>query len=188
MSQSDSSPEGPWSHDFHYVLNRELDLLEKEESQPTSATESRGPATPRLNLFRRLGKKIAALAVRMWNVVIGIFKAPAAPNPEKACAEPDAIARAHAKELVGLAFSGGGIRSATFNLGVLQSLARMGLLSKFDYLSTVSAVATSEAGSWRGLNVPASKMCGPVFDPRGGNSLATMNRPRFIFCDVLVII
>jgi len=146
MSQSDSSPEGPWSHDFHYVLNRELDLLEKEESQPTSATESRGPATPRLNLFRRLGKKIAALAVRMWNVVIGIFKAPAAPNPEKACAEPDAIARAHAKELVGLAFSGGGIRSATFNLGVLQSLARMGLLSKFDYLSTVSG--GGYIGSW----------------------------------------
>jgi predicted acylesterase/phospholipase RssA len=28
------------------------------------------------------------------------------------------------KSLVGLAFSGGGIRSATFNLGVLQALAR----------------------------------------------------------------
>jgi hypothetical protein len=40
--------------------------------------------------------------------------------------------------LVGLALSGGGIRSATFNLGLLQALARMGLLSKFDYLSTVS--------------------------------------------------
>ena len=41
-------------------------------------------------------------------------------------------------ELVGLAFSGGGIRSATFNLGVLQGLARSGLLRFFDYLSTVS--------------------------------------------------
>ena len=38
----------------------------------------------------------------------------------------------------GLCLSGGGIRSATFGLGVLQSLARLQLLDKFDYLSTVS--------------------------------------------------
>jgi predicted acylesterase/phospholipase RssA len=42
------------------------------------------------------------------------------------------------KSLVGLAFSGGGIRSATFNLGVLQALARAKLLRTFDYVSTVS--------------------------------------------------
>ncbi|MGD8330079.1 MAG: patatin-like phospholipase family protein, partial [Acidobacteriota bacterium] len=40
--------------------------------------------------------------------------------------------------LVGLAFSGGGIRSATFNLGVLQVFVRHGLIKWFDYLSTVS--------------------------------------------------
>lgn len=40
--------------------------------------------------------------------------------------------------LVGLACSGGGIRSATFCLGVAQSLARHGMLSSVDYLSTVS--------------------------------------------------
>jgi hypothetical protein len=34
--------------------------------------------------------------------------------------------------------SGGGIRSATFALGVLQGLARAGLLTQFHYLSTVS--------------------------------------------------
>lgn len=34
--------------------------------------------------------------------------------------------------------SGGGIRSATFGLGMLQALAGFSLLSKFDYLSTVS--------------------------------------------------
>ena len=39
---------------------------------------------------------------------------------------------------VGLAFSGGGIRSATFNLGFLQGAAALGLLTRFDYLSTVS--------------------------------------------------
>ncbi|MBW1801584.1 MAG: hypothetical protein JRJ85_12755 [Deltaproteobacteria bacterium] len=41
-------------------------------------------------------------------------------------------------ELIGLALSGGGIRSATFNLGVLQGLARRGVLRCCDFLSTVS--------------------------------------------------
>ncbi len=40
--------------------------------------------------------------------------------------------------LVGLAISGGGIRSATFALGVIQGLAAHGLLRRVDYLSTVS--------------------------------------------------
>lgn len=40
--------------------------------------------------------------------------------------------------LAALCLSGGGIRSATFNLGVLQGLARIGLLPHFDYLSSVS--------------------------------------------------
>ena len=39
---------------------------------------------------------------------------------------------------VGLAISGGGIRSAVFALGVLQQLARKGWLQKIDYLSAVS--------------------------------------------------
>ncbi len=42
--------------------------------------------------------------------------------------------------------SGGGIRSASFALGVLQSLARAGLLAKFDFLSTVSG--GGYVGSW----------------------------------------
>src|SRR5262245_47439157 len=41
-------------------------------------------------------------------------------------------------ELCGLAISGGGIRSATFALGVLQGLAATHMLPRFDYLSTVS--------------------------------------------------
>jgi hypothetical protein len=42
------------------------------------------------------------------------------------------------KKLTGLALSGGGIRSATFSLGVLQGLNQLGLLGIFDYISTVS--------------------------------------------------
>jgi hypothetical protein len=37
-----------------------------------------------------------------------------------------------------LCLSGGGVRSASFALGVLQGLARVGALGSFDYLSTVS--------------------------------------------------
>src|SRR3954451_1399381 len=43
-----------------------------------------------------------------------------------------------AQQCIGLALSGGGIRSSTFSLGVLQGLARKQLLQRFDYLSTVS--------------------------------------------------
>ena len=39
---------------------------------------------------------------------------------------------------VGLALSGGGIRSATFSLGFVQALARRDLLRKVDLMSTVS--------------------------------------------------
>jgi len=53
---------------------------------------------------------------------------------------------AHADNLTGLAFSGGGIRSATFNLGILQALAEKELLHRFDYLSTVSG--GGYIGSW----------------------------------------
>ncbi len=45
---------------------------------------------------------------------------------------------ADADNLTGLALSGGGIRSATFSLGVMQALAHKDWLKKFDYLSTVS--------------------------------------------------
>ncbi|MFT3849005.1 MAG: patatin-like phospholipase family protein [Propionivibrio sp.] len=47
---------------------------------------------------------------------------------------------------IGLAFSGGGIRSATFNLGILQALAKQNMLPQFDYLSTVSG--GGYIGSW----------------------------------------
>lgn len=53
-------------------------------------------------------------------------------------------------QIAGLAISGGGIRSATFALGVLESLKASGLLDKFDYLSTVSG--GGYIGSWLSAN------------------------------------
>ena len=67
-----------------------------------------------------------------------------------------------AEPLSALCLSGGGIRSATFNLGVVQALARYDLLGKFDYLSSVSgggyvaswlhAWPTSRSGSLAGAS------------------------------------
>ena len=42
------------------------------------------------------------------------------------------------EDFFGLALSGGGIRSAVFNLGLLQSLGERGILKRVQYLSTVS--------------------------------------------------
>jgi hypothetical protein len=61
----------------------------------------------------------------------------------------------HLDDLVGLAFSGGGIRSATFNLGVLQRLQELDLLRHVDYLSTVSG--GGYIGAWLLGNVRRTK-------------------------------
>lgn len=69
-----------------------------------------------------------------------------------------AIQKLHADKtadnLVGLAFSGGGIRSATFGLGVLEALKQFGLLKKIDYLSTVSG--GGYIGAWLSANCKRS--------------------------------
>jgi hypothetical protein len=72
-----------------------------------------------------------------------------------------------------LCISGGGIRSATFALGVLQGLARCGLLGKFHYLSTVSG--GGYIGGWLsawilrakgGLTEVTENLAGPRGDTR----------------------
>jgi Patatin-like phospholipase len=53
-------------------------------------------------------------------------------------------------KLIGLALSGGGIRSAAFCLGALQALEARGLMSKIDYLSSVSG------GGYIGISMTAA--------------------------------
>ncbi len=55
------------------------------------------------------------------------------------------------ENLFGIAISGGGIRSATFNLGILQRLQELDLLKHADYLSTVSG--GGYIGAWLAGNV-----------------------------------
>jgi len=72
--------------------------------------------------------------------------------PETAGNLNEVIAALHKKERSALCISGGGIRSATFALGVIQGLASLGrsaadsVLAQFDYLSTVSG--GGYIGSW----------------------------------------
>jgi hypothetical protein len=65
--------------------------------------------------------------------------------------------KAHA---IGLALSGGGIRSATFSLGVLVALARRSVLPQIDYLSTVSGGGYLGSFLSAFLNSPASEGIG----------------------------
>jgi hypothetical protein len=73
--------------------------------------------------------------------------------PEDAADEDAALAaiaatldRPDTEDLAALCLSGGGIRSATFSLGVIQGLARFGLVGRFHYLSSVSG--GGYIGSW----------------------------------------
>src|SRR5437879_3615750 len=74
------------------------------------------------------------------------FPEPPVPSSDgparEAAINRDALARGHAA----LCLSGGGIRSASFAVGVLQGFARHGLFQRFDYLSTVSGGGF--AGAW----------------------------------------
>lgn len=54
-----------------------------------------------------------------------------------------------------LCLSGGGIRSAAFCLGVIQGLAKIGLLKHFDYLSTVSG--GGYIGGWLSARIHRAK-------------------------------
>jgi len=64
----------------------------------------------------------------------------------------DAPARAESETLktVGLALSGGGVRSSAISLGLLQALYDNHVLNQFDYLSTVSG------GTYMGVHLTAS--------------------------------
>ncbi|MFT3796134.1 patatin-like phospholipase family protein [Flavobacterium sp.] len=91
-------------------------------------------------------------------------------DPEK---KPDAM------ELAGLAFSGGGIRSATFNLGILQKLAELGVLPRFDYLSTVSGggYIGSWYTSWIYRKQSVKKVIDRLDSKKSANPLAEEVRP-----------
>ena len=95
---------------------------------------------------------------------------------------------------VGLALSGGGIRSATFSLGLMRSLSKQRLIHCIDYLSTVSGGGYAGA-FYCSLFVPKERR-GPAQDPvadsadaiaDSGSPQATLvgNGDETLGCDVL---
>lgn len=76
-----------------------------------------------------------------------VVEAPRTPHDEAArLAALYGLIHARCPDRRAICLSGGGIRSASFALGVLQGLARLRLLEGFDYLSTVSG--GGYIGSW----------------------------------------
>jgi hypothetical protein len=89
---------------------------------------------------RAQGDKLSLAEVLVEEMrALGIIPDDSKPRPTDALKEiREEILQSRKDTLTALCFSGGGIRSATFCLGVLQQLAQFELLSKFHYLSTVS--------------------------------------------------
>lgn len=82
--------------------------------------------------------------------------------------------------LAGIAFSGGGIRSATINLGIAQALHRAGLFRHFDYMSTVSGggyLGSSISTLMRFKTLPVSEINGTVTveSAAGGHKVVTIS-------------
>jgi len=84
------------------------------------------PETPSLPVERALEAEYAFL------------RAEPGPTAQKPLPPAEVLHRHGQAEFSALCLSGGGVRSGSFGLGVLQGLARAGLLGKLDYLSTVS--------------------------------------------------
>ena len=104
----------------HQVLDRELDLIRARRAgvnpPPREAADKDGEHPPQT------------------------------PDTHQDRSKEAVLADAHRLASFGIAFSGGGIRSATFNLGVLQGLSERHLLTYVDMLSTVSG--GGYIGSW----------------------------------------
>ena len=73
-------------------------------------------------------------------------------------------------KLFGLCLSGGGIRSATFSLGILQEFERRGLLNRVDFLSTVSG------GGYLGSYFLSNRREGRSVGPDNQSSLQHLRR------------
>ena len=91
------------------------------------------------------------------------------------------FARAHERKFAALCLSGGGIRSASFALGVVQGLARLGLLERFQYLSTVSG--GGYVGAWLSawMHRAGRDRVNAALTERTGRPLAPEPAPVFHF-------
>lgn len=97
-------------------------------------------------VFDALAARAGILFNEAWQAELEALDTGKLPLNVHSAHEDTVIAQAHTQKTMGLAFSGGGIRSATFNLGIIQAMAGLKLLRDVDYLSTVSG--GGYIGSW----------------------------------------
>jgi hypothetical protein len=102
-------------------------------------------------------RPVSTLAGALWQEFAAIH---GEAGPVSTGPDPDASLRAYydsalKRDQAALCLSGGGIRSAALSLGVLQGLARYGLLTGFHYLSTVSG--GGYIGGWLSAMLTARK-------------------------------
>jgi len=98
--------------------------------------------------------------------------------------EPAPVLDAPIQNASGLCLSGGGIRSATFCLGIVQELVRQRLFEQFDYLSTVSGggylgtFLTSYLGSSLQKTSPIHDIIEAAFTAKGGSESPALRHLR----------
>lgn len=119
-----------------YSLQVILEVLENDKLRLKLLNE-RSVAIPFETLFNEELDEIHD-ARKLKLAVVNKAEVPVLPINSQSSENLDPEQRADEMNLFALAFSGGGIRSATFNLGLLEKLAEMGVLAQIDYLSTVS--------------------------------------------------
>jgi hypothetical protein len=128
------APEDPEDQDIRKLLEEKLGQIPPTVAALAEAIENRPHLQALLSNLTGytpsswlLECELAEITAR--RAVFGIDPLPSTGEP---------VSRAFTGGLMGLCCSGGGIRSATFSLGILQALAELNLLRSFDYLSSVS--------------------------------------------------
>ena len=126
----------------------------------TEALAKSAPAGQRLEILNRLLLEEAFLGAiaKVWDTLAGVYSL------------------MHTHTRTALCLSGGGIRSATFGLGVLQGLAKRDLLGEFDYLSTVSG--GGYIGSWLSSWIHHAGSAQKVFESLKQQSIASPTEPE----------
>lgn len=143
----------------HYTSSESASSKAEEPVEPRRSEQSASPQPPSSythDLQRLRERESAQIAVRREQVQLD-------PDVPSTC---------------GLALSGGGIRSASFNLGVLQALHRTGFFRFVDYLSTVSG------GGYLGAKL-ATHACETRTGPQEGFPLAEVDAGHKQSRDVL---
>ena len=131
LPSTDKQPEAGLGKPVLAGIGKQVQVLEPPESSAkTVVALTEINAVEHQDILRR---RIALETLHEGDQPRSLWEPPAGGPPP-----PEPPLQPEINDTIGLALSGGGIRSATFCLGIVQVLVRKGLLPQFDYVSTVS--------------------------------------------------